>query len=166
MTTEEKAAAINFMKQLPITAILRARSALETGIAALRTPKPSYRNYRSHFGQFENYAQQLDIYPHLEKSILIAERCGPIQQLQGGKTKLTSRTGSYKSYAKEIEELSPKSQQELRDARRFFTDPNDSFRVFKVLKWTPMRLMRKKFYEYMVFWRNTLILKFRLTNCV
>lgn len=134
MTSEEKAAAIYFMKQLPITAILKARSALEIGIAALGTPKPSYRNYRSHFGQFEAYAQQLDIYPHPEKPSLMAERCGPIKQLQGGRTKLTSRTGSYKAYAKKVEELSPKAQQELRDARRFFTNPNDSSRVFKPLK--------------------------------
>jgi hypothetical protein len=133
MTADEKVAAIDFMKQLTIRDILKAKSALEIGIAALGTPKPSYRNYRSHFGQFEAYAQQLDIYPHPEKSILMAERCGPIKQLQGSRTKLTSRTGAYKAYAKKIEELSPKAQKELKDARRFFTDPNDSFRVFKYL---------------------------------
>ena len=96
MTGEEKSAAIAFMKQLSVSAILQARSALEIGIAALGAPKPSYRNYRSHFGQFETYAKQLDIYPHPEKSLLTAERCSQIKQLQGGRTKVTTRTGRYR----------------------------------------------------------------------
>jgi len=133
MTGEEKAAAIAFMKQLPVSAILQARSALEMGIAALGEPKPSYRNYRSHFGQFETYAKQLDIYPHPEKSLLIAERCSRIKQLQGGRTKVTTRIGKYRLYAKKIHELSRKAQKELADARSFFTDLDSTHRVFRKL---------------------------------
>ena len=133
MTGEEKAAAIAFMKQLPVSAILQARSALEMGIAALGEPKPSYRNYRSHFGQFETYAKQLDIYPHPEKSLLMAERCSRIKQLQGGRTKVTTRIGKYRLYAKKIHELSRKAQKELADARSFFTDLDSTHRVFRKL---------------------------------